>query len=122
MMYNLFQEKKWIFNGHKHFNSYFSSKPIWFHKGHKKDVILLACNKIQAYIFIYLVSILEQRHLNLESNGFTDPLYSWNGFRESLNALTLYTKCANVFMEKGFMVFFRFSKGLSSHFQVIGFT
>lgn len=91
------------FNGHKHFDSYFSFKPIWFHKGHK-DVILLACNKIQAYIFIYLISISEQRHLNM-IQWVTDTLYSWNGFRESLNALKLYTKCANVFTEKGFTVF-----------------
>lgn len=31
-----YPRKKWIFNRHKHFNSYLDSKPIWFFKRHKK--------------------------------------------------------------------------------------
>lgn len=73
------------------------------------------------YIFIYFLSFLEQRYLNLGSTGCTDGLDPLNDLGGSLNTLKLYAKFVNVLMEIGFIVFVRFSKGLR-HFQAIHFT
>lgn len=55
-------------------NPYLDSKPIWFSKGHKKmSNFWLVTWCYMAYIFVYFLSILEQKFLNL---GSTDPLDS----------------------------------------------